>query len=160
MTDRQDIERKFWKALRSDRTAMLSTEKTEGAQPMTILVDGERDAGPLWIFTSKDTELGQVLTASTRAHLAFSAKGHDVFASLEGVLTPDNNREVIDRLWNPFVAAWYEEGKTDPKLQLLRFDATDAKVWIDASSLLAGIKILLGVDPKSDYTDKVGHVAL
>ena len=33
---------------------------------------------------------------------------------------------MIDRLWNPFVAAWFE-GKDDPKLQLLRFDPADIR---------------------------------
>ena len=30
--------------------------------------------------------------------------------------------KTIDRLWNPFVAAWFEGGKSDPKLALLRFE--------------------------------------
>lgn len=160
MTDRSDIEKKFWKALRSDRTAMLSTHKTVGAQPMTVLVDGDDDRGPLWIFTSTETELGHRMTAGVQGHLSFASKGHDVFASIDGVFTPRNDPAVIDRLRNPFIAAWYEGGKEDPKLLLLRFDATDAKVWIDGSSLLAGIKILLGVDPKTDYDDKVAKVGL
>ncbi|MGB8313532.1 MAG: pyridoxamine 5'-phosphate oxidase family protein [Aestuariivirga sp.] len=29
-------------------------------------------------------------------------------------------------LWNRFVVAWYEKGKDDPKLMLLRLDPKDA----------------------------------
>jgi hypothetical protein len=43
-------------------------------------------------------------------------------------------------------------------LVLLRFDAEKAEVWLDASSIVAGIKMLLGMDPKKDYKDKVGEV--
>ena len=32
--------------------------------------------------------------------------GHDIFASLQGALVRDDDRAVIERLWNPFVAAW------------------------------------------------------
>ena len=60
----------------------------------------------------------------------------------------------------PFVAAWYEGGKDDPKLALLRFDAERAEIWLDASSFVAGIKMLLGADPKQDYKDKVAEVTL
>jgi general stress protein 26 len=67
---------------------------------------------------------------------------------------------MIDRLWNRFAAAWYEGGKDDPKLELIRLDAEHAKIWLDESSLFAGIKILLGVDPKADYADKVADVTL
>lgn len=72
----------------------------------------------------------------------------------------DNDRAMIDRLWNRFVAAWYEGGKDDPKLALIRLDAEEAEIWLDASSLIAGVKMLLGVDPKKDYQDNVAKVAL
>jgi hypothetical protein len=58
------------------------------------------------------------------------------------------------------VAAWFEGGKTDPKLALLRLDAERAEIWGDASSIVAGVKLLLGVDPKKDYRDKVAEVPL
>ena len=38
--------------------------------------------------------------------------------------------------------------RTNPKLALLRFDAEHAQIWENAASLLAGIKILFGSDPK------------
>jgi len=65
-----------------------------------------------------------------------------LFATLHGGLTIDNDRAAIDRLWNRYVAAWYERGKDDPKLALLRLDAERAEIWLDASSLVAGIKML------------------
>ena len=71
-----------------------------------------------------------------------------------------NDPEMIDRLWNRFVAAWYEGGKTDPKLVLLRFDPQEAEIWENASSLVAGLRLLLGADPKEDYEDKVAKVLL
>ena len=160
MTDTADIERKFWKAIRSDRTAMLWVEGTPGSKPMTVLPDSDEDHGPFWLFTSTESHAVEALKPGNAASLAFSSKGHDVFASIDGRLTIDNDRAVIDRLWNPFIAAWYEDGKDDPKLCLLRFDPTDAKVWIDASSLLAGVKMLFGADPKQDFKDKVAEVSL
>ena len=63
-------------------------------------------------------------------------------------------------MWNRFVAAWFEGGKDDPNLVLLRFEAEHAEIWIDASSFVAGIKMLLGVDPKKDYKKKMGEIDL
>ena len=62
-------------------------------------------------------------------------------------------------VWNPFVAAWYT-GKDDPSLRLLRFDPGVAEIWQNASSLFAGIKMLVGIDPKRDYQDDVAKVRL
>ena len=84
----------------------------------------------------------------SRAIATFASKGHDLFATLHGRLTVDTDRAVVDRLWNRYVAAWYEGGRDDPKLALLRMDPESAQIWLDGSSLVAGIKIMLGFDPK------------
>ncbi len=160
MTTPAEIEEKFWKALKSDMTMMLGLQGVDDghARPMTALVE-EAGRGPIWFFTAKDTALYQALPRHSRATSTFASKGHDLFASVHGTLTVESSHTVIDRLWNPFIASWYE-GKDDPKLALLRLDADRAEVWLNASSLLAGIKMLFGVDPKKDYASKVVEINL
>ncbi|MGN6235866.1 pyridoxamine 5'-phosphate oxidase family protein [Dyella sp.] len=159
MSTEQKLEEKLWSALSSDRTVMLGLNGVEDghARPMTALVEGDR--GPIWFFTSQSNAVVENLARSDRAIAAFSAKNHDLFASIHGKLSVDQDRQVIDRLWNPFIAAWYD-GKDDPKLVLLRFDAEHAEVWLNESNLVAGVKMLFGADPKKDYRDKVGDVDL
>lgn len=154
----QEIEAKFWKALKSDRTVMLGIDGREDghARPMTAQFEEER--GPIWFFASKDNALVERLREGDRAIFTFVDKGHDIWATVQGGLAQDNDRATIDRLWNPFVAAWYEGGKDDPKLALLRLDADHAEFWLDGSSIVAGVKALLGVDPKKDYEDKIAKV--
>lgn len=155
-----EIESRFWKALESDRTMMLAlAEVEEGhARPMTALLEQHRS--PIWFFTARDTAIVRGLRASHRAVATFASKGHDLFATVHGTLDLDNDPATIDRLWNPFIAAWFEGGKQDPKLALLRLDATRAEIWLDDSSFMAGIKMLLGADPKQEYRDKVAEVRL
>jgi general stress protein 26 len=141
-------------------TMMVGLDGVEDghARPMTAQLDGDR--GPIWFFTAKDNAIVQKLAQGNRAIATFTSKGHDIFATVHGTLSFDNDRATIDRLWNRFVAAWFEGGKDDPKLALLRLDAERGEVWVDASSVVAGIKMLLGVDPKEDYRDKVAKVSL
>lgn len=157
-----ELEAKLWKALRSDMTVMLGLERSGDnlMRPMTVQIDGDADRGPLWIFSASDTELVKALTGSENAFMSFADKGHDLFARINGTLVLDNDRTVIDRLWNRFVAAWYEQGKDDPKLALLRFDPHQAEIWENEWSLIAGIKLLFGSDPKQDYADKTANVRL
>ena len=160
MHSAQELEQKLWKAIHSDRTLMLGLDGVEDghARPMTAQIEG--DKGPLWFFTAKDSALVQKLSEGHRAFAAFSSKGHDLFASIKGNLSLSTDRTVIDRLWNPFVAAWYEGGKDDPKLALLRLDAEHAEIWLNASSLVAGVKMLLGADPKKEYKNNVANIDL
>lgn len=155
-----ELKAEFWESLKSDMTVMLGVVGAEGGhrRPMTAQVDGE--GGPIWFFADRETDLVQLLGQSRPAAFTFSAKGHGLFASVDGTLQVDMDRAVIDRLWNSFIAAWFKEGKNDPRLVLLRFDPGQAEIWENASNLLAGIKALLGSDPREDYRDKSAEVRL
>ncbi len=160
MPSDSEIKAKFWKHLKSDMTIMLGVEGTGEAQPMTAQLDGDNETGPIWFFTSKETHLVQQIGAGAPGVGYFSSKGHDLFAGVSGGLSLSTDRAVIDRLWNPFVAAWFKNGKADPLLQLIRFDADHAHIWLNESSIFSGVKLLLGSDPKKDYKDKVADVPL
>ena len=166
MADDTEIRTKFWKALDKDMTVLLGLAAGEQGhvRPMTAQLeddrfDGADYHGPIWFFTATDNALYQQVGSGAPGVIHFASKGHDVWAAVQGTLSASQDRAMIDKLWNRFVAAWYE-GKDDPKIALLRFDPASAEIWIDASSVVAGIKMLIGIDPKKDYKDKVAEVAL
>lgn len=164
MADAQEIEEKFWDALKDSRFVMLGIEGArDGAtQPMTAMFEDEdRDAGVLWFFTANDHDFTRALGQSNRGIGAYAAKGHGLFASLRGTLTISNDRATVDRLWNPVVAQWYH-GKDDPKLALVRFDVDDAKIWLsDVQGFLKpALNKLLGRKPEAGIKEKVAEVTL
>ncbi|SFR77895.1 pyridoxamine 5'-phosphate oxidase family protein [Sphingomonas jatrophae] len=160
MADDATIEARFWKELKASPFVMLGLDGARDghAQPMTAV--WEEDGGPLYFFTTKDNGLVEALTESHRSIAAYSSKGHDVFATVHGNLTIDNNDATIDRLWNPQIAAWFEHGRNDPKLTLLRLDGEHAQIWLNGSTIGAAIKRLLGKNPNADYQDRVADVSL
>jgi general stress protein 26 len=144
----------FWDKLGSDRVVMLGLKGVEDdrTRPMTAQVDGEDDARAIYFFASKGEGIGESVLGnpSHRVVATFSSKGNDLFAHIHGSLRPSNDREVIDRLWNPIVASWYKDGKDDPDLLLLKFNAERAEVWeASAFAMLkaAGMKLLFDKDP-------------
>jgi general stress protein 26 len=160
MATTQDIEAQFWTAIKSDRTVMLGLVGVDDGHTRPMTAQCEGDQGPIWFFTNRDAAIAADLGNGRRAIAAFTSKGHDLFATVHGDLRVDNNRAVIDRLWNSHVAAWYTDGKDDPALTLLRFDAETAEIWLDGSSVVAGIQMLFGRDPKLAYKDNVAVVKL
>jgi len=156
----KELETRFWDLLQSDMTMMLGLDGVEDghARPMTANLLGPDK--PIWFFTSKDNEIVGKLDQGNRAIATFTARNHKLFATLHGALSIETDRAMIDRLWNKYVEAWYEHGKNDPTLRLLRLDAEKVEIWEDASSLVAGIKMLFGMDPKEEYKDKVAKVSL
>ena len=163
MPDKSEIEARFWSALRLDMFVMLGLAGGgDGhAQPMTaILHDRVGGRGPIWFFSGKDVDLVRAMGSGAAATIHFAAKGHDLFASIEGRLRPHDDRATIDRLWNDYVAAWYEGGKDDPNLKLLRFEPDHAQIWLNEQSLFRGIRIMFGGDPRQDYAGQVAEIDL
>lgn len=155
--DKQELQERFWKALESDRTVMLGCE---GVYPRPMTAQAEHARGPIWFFTAQENDLAEACARVPKAGLMMlTSKDHELFATAGGSLRVDTDPAVVERLWNPFVAAWYT-GKDDPKLRLLRFDPDGAEIWLNASSLFAGVKLLLGIDPKTSYRDNVARVKL
>jgi general stress protein 26 len=155
-----EIEAKFWAALKSDMTMMLGLDGVDEGhtRPMTAQLLEER--GPAWFFASSDNAIVENIDKGHRAVATFTAKGHDLFAAIHGKITLDMNPRTIDALWSPFVAAWFPGGTSDPKLRLLRLDADRAEIWLDGSSLLTGLKMLIGFDPKEEYEGDSAKVQL
>lgn len=162
MASDQEIKELFWKELKASPFLMLGIDGERGAatQPMTAQIDEEES--PLWFFTANDHDLVRALDNGDRAIAAFASKGHDIFASLRGRLSLDNDPATIDRLWNPVVSQWYEGGKSDPKLALLRLDVDDAKIWKSdlGGFIKPAINKLFGRKPESDEHEKVAEVSI
>jgi general stress protein 26 len=126
--DPAKAEEAMWDAIKARRTGMLGlVDARDHYQPMTAMV--EEDSQTIWFFTRDDTDLA---TAATGRMAMFNlvSKDEQVCACLSGSLTATRDAARIEKFWNPIVAAWYPEGKDDPHLTLLRFDADDARVWL------------------------------
>ncbi len=137
----EELKKKFWKALADSPFVFLQrTGESDTAVPMSPQLDKEANSA-IWFFThtkSAFASLGPV-TAT------FQGKGHDMFARFEGTLTCETNQERFDQFWNNFVAAWYDEGKTDPDLLFLRMDLGNAEIWDGDIGLLNTAKMALGL---------------
>lgn len=159
MADNKQIEARFWKALRSDPVMMLGVDGVEDgfARPMAAQIDEDRS--PIWFFASSDNHIVDAVREGRRAIATVAIKG-ELYASVRGNLSVSQDRAMVDKLWSPMAKAWFENGKDDPKLRLLRLDAEEAEIWLDGSSLVAGVKSLLGIDPKEDYKDDQAAVQL
>lgn len=159
--DSADLEGRLWKELKSSPFVMLGLDGARDghAQPMTALTD-DSTGNTLWFFTTQDNTLVRALSQSDRAIATFTGKSHDLFATIHGAVRLDNDRTMIDKLWNSHVEAWYEGGKADPNLALIRLDSEKATIWKGGSFIGAAIDKLLGKDPKADYKDNMTTVTL
>lgn len=125
-----EAEDAFWKALKDSNTGMLGLDQPGyHAQPMTAF--REEETGTIWFFSRDDTDLARdAALPDQSAMFTYGSKDQHVWACIHGSLSVHHDRDRIDRYWNPVVAAWYPDGKDDPHLTLLRFQADDGQIWV------------------------------
>lgn len=159
MTTPAQIEARFWKSLTANPVMMigLDGEHDGYAQPMTAQFDDS--TGPIWFFATRKSDLVAALTNTKRAMAHYVAKGHDLFATVHGTLKVDMDDARIDHFWKASMAAWYEGGRSDLDLVLLRLDPEHAKIWLSGSGIGLAIKSLFG-DAKASAKDQVAEITL
>ena len=125
-----DAEKEFWKHLKSSNTGMLGLDKPGyHSQPMTAY--REEETGTIWFFTLDTTDLAKdIAVGGQKGMFTYGSKDQEVWACFHGAMSLSRNQEIIDKHWNPIVAAWYPDGKDDPHLTLIKFDGDDGRVWV------------------------------
>lgn len=137
-----DIRTKMWKAMADSPNVLLSlTDNEEPAEPMRAQLDKEADS-EFWFYTTKSNRAA----SGGKAMVHFSSKGHDIFACIRGTIVEETRQEIIDKYWSNAVEAWYEEGKDDPSLKMLRFELDDAEIWEADPGLKGMFKLMTGKD--------------
>ena len=152
-----ELEKKFWKTLKSDMTVMLGlVDAEEGPYPPDDR-DGRARARARSGSSPPATPRSSMPSADGhRAIATFSAKNHSLFAAIHGDLRVDNDRAVdrpaVEPVRRGLVRGRQGRPEAGPAPLRCRTMPRSGKT---ASSLIAGIKMLFGRDPKRDYQDKV-----
>lgn len=118
----------FWKRLEGINAGMLGCEPDWRLVPMSHYPDPEQ--GALWFITAKGTDLVEAAAGGAKqaAHVV-SSSGGKLYARIEGRLETSDDRQKLDELWNAVASSWFEDGKQDDDIQLLKLTIDSAEVW-------------------------------
>lgn len=154
--DPEELKQKFWQALADSPFVFLERKEQPGeAVVMTAKLDKNAN-GAVWFFTKRDNQLARMGPAVC----TFAAKGHQIFARFEGVLTEETSRDRLEKEWDRITAAWYDQGKDDPNLLMLRMDLGGAEIWDTDIGLYHATKMLLGGDVRDEVAEHHARTSL
>jgi general stress protein 26 len=122
------------------------------ARPMaTQEVD---DDGNIWFMSSKSSNKHIDIKNDDRVQLFYSHTGNYEYLSVFGSAELVNDRNKIEELWTPMAKTWFEEGKDDPDIELIKVTPEDAYYWDTKNSKMVSlIKFAMGsvgITPKDD----------
>lgn len=110
------------------KIGIITTVNTEGhlvSRPMAIK-EREFD-GDLWFFTEDPSHKTDEVRAVPEVNVALESNKGWVSIAGTGEIVTDKSK--IDELWDTGAAAWFEQGRDDPKVALLKVTAHTAEVW-------------------------------
>ncbi|MGF1549330.1 MAG: pyridoxamine 5'-phosphate oxidase family protein [Sphingomonadaceae bacterium] len=144
MTDRCEIVEDFWEQLDKSPNIMIGIPGRDAhSEPMHVFFDKEI-TNCLFIYTSRGNRLLEGMATDPVAMAQFVGKGHDFFACLRGRLGEVTDNGLIDRFWSNAVEAWFDKGRHDPDLVMLRFDIESAEFWEADMGIKGMFKMLTG----------------
>ncbi|MBY6046858.1 pyridoxamine 5'-phosphate oxidase family protein [Vannielia litorea] len=152
------LRKALFDALDDERTGMLAiSDRASHAQPMTHYFD--ESARVLRFITASDTGLARDIGTGAQAHFTLTTRDREVYACISGPITVSEDRALLEDLWSPAAAMWFEGGIDDPKVTLLEMPLREAAVWtVDANALQFGIEMLRA--NLGDHTPDLGDHAV
>ena len=123
-----NLKQEFWDRLEDITAGMLSAPGAP-ARPMAHIVrDG--DEGVFWFITANGTDIAEAATGGASAtHVVACPKGQ-LFANISGAMSVVTDKQVLDDIWSPMAAAWFEDGRQDDDICLIKFTPASADVWL------------------------------
>ena len=100
------------------------------------------DDGTLWFFSSRNSLKNIQVTADSKVYLMYADTGAQHYLSLTGDAEIADDRKKIEALWTPMVKAWFEQGKDDPDITLIKVHPSEGHYWDTKNGkLISMIKI-------------------
>lgn len=96
-------------------------------RPMSVLeID---DAGNLWFMSHKDSNKNSEIANDPFTHLFFQEHKNSGFLNIYGISEIVTDQAKIDELWNPLLKVWFQDGKDDAKISLIKVVPTNVYYW-------------------------------
>ena len=147
--------KKIWELAKELKVAMVVTEDESTnslrSRPMHIVQD-EFD-GTFWFFTKASGDKVEEIKEDSRVNLAFACREDGDYLSASGTARINRRQDLIDKYWNPFVAAWFPEGKDSPSCTLMEIKVTQAESWESNSNKMVQLYKIAKANIKDEKPD-------
>lgn len=122
----------LWELIKDIRFGMFTHRHADGilhAHPLTTLNKSIDEAGVLYFFVSRKSELGQRIGQDGNVNVAYANPDSDRYISVSGQARISEDMATKERLFNALTKAWFPGGASDPDLELIEVQIRHAEYW-------------------------------
>ncbi|WP_298647973.1 pyridoxamine 5'-phosphate oxidase family protein [uncultured Proteiniphilum sp.] len=94
------------------------------------------EEGNIWFLFSSESTAYQNLQNNNKVSLLYAHVGDYNFLSINGTAEISKDQARIDKYWNKMVETWFEKGKDDSRIRVLKVTPDEAHYWDNKSNKL------------------------
>jgi general stress protein 26 len=121
----------FWTKLSKTHVVLLGTDG-DAPVPMSPLPRKEDKA--IWFITSSEHDTFKAAATGAEARIYLCDSGAHAYGTVKGTLTAEQDAEMLDDLWSPMADMWFDNGREDDSVRLMKFTPSEAELWISEGS--------------------------
>lgn len=112
------------------KTCMFCTELSVRPIPTRPMALQEvDDKGNLWFISSAESNKNFEIKHDDDVQLIFAKNSDAHFLSVFGKAIIYTDIAHIEEMWTPIAKTWFEDGKNDPNVTVIRVEAEEAYYW-------------------------------
>lgn len=112
------------------KICMFCTELSVRPIPVRpMAVQEVDDQGNLWFISSAESNKNFEIRHDDEVQLMFAKNADAHFLNIFGKATIYRDKAKIDEIWTPIAKTWFEEGKKDPNVTVIKVMPMDAYYW-------------------------------
>lgn len=139
--------------------AMMITITSEGhlhACPMTTS-ETSLGAREIWFIGDKSTEAVANIKNNAQVNLSYVSQDSKDYVSINGEAKLIDDQAKLDELWSPIYNAFYEHGKEDENVQLIKVVPNGAEFWRSGSGVVNAAKLAAAALQDGKVADSLGE---
>ena len=122
----------------------IKFDQGESTRPMSTQdID---DEGNLWFYSDINSLKNIEIEKDKSVRLYYSHPGKSSYMVLNGNAEIVHDKHKIEELWSPAVKVWFQEGKEDPTISLIKVTPKNAYYWdVEGNQMINFFKMIASV---------------
>lgn len=129
--------RQIYAKIEGNQYAMLTSTGQDGLLRSRPIATTEAEHnGELWFFIYDDSDKANEIARNSQVNLSYSDNA-GTHVSISGIARVAQDRQRMERLWNPLFRAWFPKALDEPGIALLCVAIEECEFWDTTSSKVA-----------------------
>ncbi|MEO6490426.1 MAG: pyridoxamine 5'-phosphate oxidase family protein [Ferruginibacter sp.] len=130
----------------------IQNHKGATARPMATQ-QSERD-NYLWFISDRNSDKNKEVISDNKVQLFYSDSNKSSFITINGIASVVNDKNKIEELWEPLFKTWFQGGKDDPNISLIKVEPIEGAYWDSKGNRAMNfIKMIASVVAGKDLVD-------